>query len=381
MKVANIAFFRSVRSTDGAVQARFYREAKFIETQVQGSAHFINTGFHGPAVFNRFRVNGDIFFNEADFQQADFFGAHFEGVCDMHSARFSKKSNFSYMKVNRSALFQDAYFGEATDFRNAYFNTVFFQDELVEGEPQRRNTRFIGQADLRGFFYDRIHVDWKALFQAVYPYDRQPYTHLEKVYRTTGHDRQAELVYLARRDRERKRFVDLGQRSRAVSEWFQWKLFNYGVRPFRLFWFSLLIITLGSLMFMQQGAVKPKDNKVVKQTYETSQKSDKDLAGQTETTQQRGETLQRTQQLFDQNEEEVSLPWSRAFGMSLRLFIPIVEIPSSGQWSPSEKPAPFFSLLNLSFAGYATLHRLAGAILVPLGIAALTGVLYRREKG
>jgi hypothetical protein len=72
------------------------------------------------------------------------------------------------------------------------------------------------------------------------------------------------------------------------------------------------------------------------------------------------------------------LTLGEAFGYSLRLFIPVVEIPSGGQWIPSpDEPLPG---LRVSVETYASLHRLAGAILVPLGLAALTGLLLRRDK-
>lgn len=93
-----------------------------------------------------------------------------------------------------------------------------------------------------------------------------------------------------------------------------------------------------------------------------------------------GALLHKDPKLRTDQETQLSQPLTSAFNVSLRQFIPIIEIPLGGEWVPSDEPAPLLGKLNISFAGYATLHRLLGAILVPLGVAALTGLLIRREK-
>jgi hypothetical protein len=75
--------------------------------------------------------------------------------------------------------------------------------------------------------------------------------------------------------------------------------------------------------------------------------------------------------------EEESNGLSQADGLrvSIRLFLP-VEIPLANRWEPSEKVL----LLGFRYSDYATILRILGWILVPLGIAALTGLLRRAER-
>jgi hypothetical protein len=73
------------------------------------------------------------------------------------------------------------------------------------------------------------------------------------------------------------------------------------------------------------------------------------------------------------------ISFTQAVGVSFSQFIPIVEIPSGDKWKPSEN-AIWASFPRISYAAYGTIHRLAGALLLPLGIASLTGFLHRREK-
>jgi hypothetical protein len=73
------------------------------------------------------------------------------------------------------------------------------------------------------------------------------------------------------------------------------------------------------------------------------------------------------------------MSFTQVLGVSFNQFIPIVEIPSGDNWKPSENRI-WTSIPWISYAAYGTIHRLAGALLLPLGIAWLTGFLHRQEK-
>jgi hypothetical protein len=192
---------------------------------------------------------------------------------------------------------------------------------------------------------------------------------------STGYDIQADKIYLERRGRERhlawakilgkdeqdvftkrEKFLGLFHaifKKNAVSERKElpsalfnglekW-LFNYGVRPYKLIFISVFVIILGSGVFYKPNSVTQRDPRL-------------------------------------RTGDNIQLSFGEALNVSLNQFIPIIEIPPGSEWKPSNKPAPVLGMLTLSFAGYATLHRIAGFILIPLGLAALTGRLYRKEK-
>jgi len=69
-----------------------------------------------------------------------------------------------------------------------------------------------------------------------------------------------------------------------------------------------------------------------------------------------------------QKSDPTHLGGTEAFAVSVNRFLP-VEVPVGSDWTPTGIAAI-----------YATVHHLAGWILVPLGIAALTGLLHRKAK-
>ena len=72
-----------------------------------------------------------------------------------------------------------------------------------------------------------------------------------------------------------------------------------------------------------------------------------------------------------------------AFWVSLNTFLPVVEIPSGADWKPSsqniwETQTPW-GMLGIKFTTFATLWTLAGWILVPVGVAGISGLLKRSK--
>ena len=62
--------------------------------------------------------------------------------------------------------------------------------------------------------------------------------------------------------------------------------------------------------------------------------------------------------------------------VSLNIFLPI-DIPSGADWGPSSRIIP---LVGLKFTTIATILNLAGWILVPLGVAGISGLLKGSKK-
>ncbi|MFP5263690.1 MAG: pentapeptide repeat-containing protein [Blastocatellia bacterium] len=384
----------------------FEGEAMFSYAKIERSAYFGNAAFRGGASFEGIQVGGYAIWGSYiestnDFQEAqemrlsgleefddtkdydsstsvlnrDSRMVQFDGKVDLTRARFKGPVSFKFAYFKQEAKFdgaesqgpvdfQGAVFEERVSFCEARFRSVFFNNVLV-GKDSQTAKQFRKSVDLLGFTYDLINGNWLELLtedntarSRAITYYRQPYTQLEKVLRAMGHDREADKIYLARRKREfhlmckqalgisKGEVLPIRQRIQALSsalfDLFQRLLFNYGIRPIRLLWFSLIVLLVGTYMFMQPEAVRHREK--------------------------------------DERKPVETLSPSQAFGVSFRLFIPIVDLPTGQQWVPTDRPAPYISAANLSFAGYATLHRLAGIILVPLGIAALTGLMHRRQK-
>ena len=196
-----------------------------------------------------------------------------------------------------------------------------------------------------------------------------------------GADEIADDVYLQLKNNESKRilpetkdhfrklriwqgFIGLG---RKVFDTAWWLLANYGVRPLQLLFLSILMIALGTWVFSRQGAVVPK---------EEPKEARRDLIVSRSSTDNSMVVREVTSQ---PTPSPTPINGTQALGVSLNQFIPIVEIPSGDKWKPSENLI-WKSISCISYAAYGTIHRVAGALLLPLGIASLTGFLHRREK-
>jgi hypothetical protein len=95
-----------------------------------------------------------------------------------------------------------------------------------------------------------------------------------------------------------------------------------------------------------------------------------------------GTVVPKGEQLANNTGDAIRLSRWDAFAMSLRQFLP-VDVPMGSAWSPSDKPVDinmrlfrWNRMVQIQPTVFATLFlRLPGWILIPLGVAAITGLL------
>lgn len=302
-------------------QACFMSEAFFESTQFKGSTRFDGASFSGLTRFTR---------NKGD-----------DTGTDGGPTRFMSGVNFAGAKASADVHFEGAQFRGDTSFRDANFKVVYFGDSVRKNSPRGETPQFDGGAklDLRGFSYDRIFLAWGEALDLLEPYDVQPYRQMERAFRTIGKDRDADKVYL--KQRRRALWYDCQHPTRwllAAGGLLYWVLARFGVRPLRLAVIPLVMVGYSAFVFSLPNAVKlKKDSDCVQHT----------------------------------------LSWSEAFSVSLSYFLP-VEVPVGACWQATNEtfqPAPISA--QIRFVLWATLLKLSGWILVPLGVAALGGFLRR----
>jgi len=282
--------------TDTAITT-FKGGGRFLDASIGGVAEFTGAVFLERSTFNRIKVGGPTFFRrlvdprttmlpafqEVTFEGAvfsggaDFDGTHCKGIVRFSEASFGASTRFSRMvcdqnvyldmaEVNGTATFQYSQFSGDVSLQDARIGTVNFgtsnQDVVVLQKG----------IDLRGFTYVRIVGDWKELFGHLRYKDLQPYTQLEKVFRSFGNERDADAVYIARRDAERNNLrqsiVTKSQEERPqrlarlravfkltedpVLRWF----FNYGVPSYRMLWLACALFLIGGLILSNWHALE-----------------------------------------------------------------------------------------------------------------------------
>jgi hypothetical protein len=153
-------------------------------------------------------------------------------------------------------------------------------------------------------------------------YSARPYEQLEKAFAEAGRSDLADLAFESMKDKERES-GHLTPVQHVVSWVLSW-LIRYGREPYRALYISVGIIVLGWIIFCDRKFVDPKDPK------------DKDKA-------------------------------FSPFWYSLDLFLPLPALPDSGIWIPKQT--------DWSRGFYARCQSIAGWILIPIGLAAITGLI------
>jgi len=320
-KIEGHAFFKS---------ATFEGEANFVTAQIGGNAEFTGAVFNKRAIFNSAQIERSAFFKSATFEgEADFGFVRIGSAAVFTEAVFKQSARFSAAQIERDAYFNGIVFADHISFQNTSFNDIFLT-----------NTEFKTNIDLRGCEYDILNpIDiWKILMDRIDPYDRQPFTQLEETFRHAGFDGLANDVYYKRKRRESAQKT-LRKPGAWLMDRFLWLLTGYGVRLNRLFYAIVLILLIGTGIFHLGGAVEPSPDIKLSTVWSS---------------------------------QSVLSYWD-SFWVSFSTFLP-VEIPSGADWKPSSH---IIQLLGMKFTTIATMLKLAGWILVPVGVAGISGILKR----
>ena len=316
-------------------KAKFNKKASFNSAKIEKAAFFKSAIFEGDFDIIGVQIGLAAEFQQATFKQmANFSNANIKKYVKFNSTIFNGKVKFEHAQIEEAISLKRAYFAKDVSFKYTSLGTFYF--EKLHIQPNVK-------IDLRGCIYDDIDPinSWEELTEKehLFPYDRQPFSQLEKTLRRAGKDDIADNVYYKGRCRE---FSENNITLRVSFKWinrFLWLLKDgslklltgYGVRVKRLLIFIGLILLAGTYIFNQPGAV-----------------------------------------VLNQEANQTLLIWPmdsywEAFYVSLNLFLPI-EIPSGAFWKPSQ-----------NFAIFGTLLKLAGWILVPIGVAGISGLLKRSK--
>jgi hypothetical protein len=375
------------------------QSVNFESMQVDGDIFLNRVVFAGPVSFNFVEVKSNFLANNAEFQSGD------------------DEPSFNNMIVRRESWFDGTIFKQGADFDNAVFldltirgvnpgtmhisnlrlnqtiverklhleslqvQNLYSRSLVVHGLTNIRNVNFLDSADfensrfgdlyvedvnwpsglrninLGGMSYQNIQIilesneddAWKELITLIdkSKYNAQAYTTLENYFLQQGYTERADAVYIAYKQRERREALkpgSIGWLSNLVLEVFV----KYGRNPGLALYWSIFVIGLGWAIFRQpEGMVSLSKREII------GPKVGKRRA-----------LSRRIPMRMISSQHEV--PYS-PFWYSLDLFIPFVDLGFDDKWSP--KPTRTLAVV------YAKLHMLAGWILIPIGLLAITGVI------
>ncbi len=163
------------------------------------------------------------------------------------------------------------------------------------------------------------------------PYDAELYTTVEGLFRTHGYPDEADKIFIAKKRAERRKDCQsfLHQCGRGAWAWsmFQDMLLGYGKSLQNLLYWSLGFLLIGIFVFRREKGMRLKDEKDAPH-----------YAGR-----------------------------YNAFWYSLDLFLPIIKLGEADVWTPKDDRR----WANL----YRKVHIIIGSLFVPIGLAALTGII------
>jgi uncharacterized protein YjbI with pentapeptide repeats len=311
--------------------AVFEAPVHFDSANIARAFHAEGTKFQDKeegATFTSIKV-GQAFFIDAVFEgPVTFVKADIDGIFGAVNAKFRNKKGgtaFIAMKVGGNASFENAVFEAPVSFNFSEFVTldlsnVSWPDVYMQG----MSYKYIRAAPEE---LDSHKALLKLANQSAY--SAEVYSKLEEFFLRQGYRGDADKVFIAGKRRERKEYfysafgssfgTSVGYWFRWLGSWMLYLLVGYGRRPWQAGIACAVVIALGCVLFSP--------NKMEPQTPRV---------------------------------------YSR-FWYSLNLFLPVVDLQAGKVWKPKAD--------QTFLRNYMRVHILLGWILIPLVVAALTGLI------
>ncbi len=301
-------------------------EANFNGLHVDANLYLERTEFKGRPMFYHLIVGGDLHGVQSEFTNADwevpFAQSEVTGKLFFNGARFA--GGLSLADVTVRGLNLDAVsIKRKLDLSHAKVETVF-NLTFAGGDPE--------STELEGLHYDDLQsvAVGEALLRLINnsPFSARSYSQLEDFHKTHGDPKRANDVFYAMKAKERKLLPTRGQ----IFSYILYQLVRYGREPARALIPSLFVIAFGTLFFWRS-----KEQMVRRRPGDPGR---------------------------EYNESWRNLD---PFWYSLDVFAPVIDLEAATVWMPS----PGWKLGWY----YLRAQRMLGWILVPIIVAALTGII------
>ena len=326
MKVGRIAIFD---------QTRFAADVNAAQMEIAGVFTAREAQFNSPTGlvdFTSLRTEGDAFFSHATFAGPVTFQSarlaeswRFDGS---HFTNLTAIVNFEDVKVGAATTFVGCRLAGYVSFKDARFATLDFSK--VTWPTVHNDHPWLW---FNGMAYGRISAgsekeSWQNLYNLVErtahgsAYSADVFARLDDYYRRLGFPRQADTFFRAQKRREREEVL-----SGPPWAWsfFLEKFVGYGRSPERAIFWSVAIIGIGCLMF-------------------------------------------RPNRMEPQKSEYTGRKYS-PFWYSVDVYLPIIKLHDAEIWKPKEE----YVLTHV----WRRIHTILGWALIPIAIAAWTGMLSR----
>ena len=324
MKIGRVAVFD---------QTSFGADVNAAQMEITGVFSARETRFNSPTGsvdFTGLKTEGDALFSRALFAgPATFQSAHIaENWCfdGSHFTNTAALVNFEEAKVGAATTFAGCRFAGYVSFKDSRFAALDFSKVTWPGVRDDKPWLW-----LNGMTYARISAgsekdSWQNLYNLVQrtahgsAYSADVFARLDDYYRKLGYPRQANTFFRAQKKREREEVL-------SGPSW-AWSFFleqfvGYGRSPERAIFWSVAIIGFGCVMF-HPNRMEPQKSEYTGRKYSP-------------------------------------------FWYSVDVYLPIIKLHDSEIWKPKEE----YVLTHV----WRRIHTILGWALIPIAIAAWTGML------
>ena len=409
--------------------AQFNQAVNLDGLKAGGTVWLSDSTFRGSLSLGYARVEDEFIARNVWFLNPDatvnFYGARVGGEVDFTSARFGCPANFILLNVGGNFNLSSAEFTNPRDFLrdtnapshyNADFGSVNVQgyalfldtgfhcfrvsfkdatcqrlylDRVDWPEDPTRDTGNTSRLRLEGLSYQHVraitnqdertlddndwhrnHIEtWQTLRHVLAhcaPYSADVYDRLEDFFRRDGESELADEVYVEKRRQERTRVLWPSKGSGFPHGFISWfkslaldGLVCYGRRPWQALIPSAFFIALGCWAFRFDNMTresKSREDPTPTQIWTKVQEKHPSP---------RFILARLSHSAFKPLRSRS--PNYHAFWYSLDQFVPLVDLKASDEWMPDP--------LHRFAWHYLVVHKIVGAILVPIGLAALGGIV------
>ena len=308
--------------------------AHFLENLLTGTLPGVKLHRHGvriigatidePIDLENAQIPCEVWLEHCQFMSSvTFERASFPGTVSFQDSTFKANANFYSMKVGGLAFFNDAVFEGPVNFGYSDFAWL---DLSSASSP-----KVAAQLYMQGMSYKYIRAApeepeshtalLKLAGQSAYTAD--VYSNLEAFFLRQGYRADADKAFIAGKVRERKEYFRSGDWFGWLRSWMLCFLVGYGRQPWRPVIPCAFLIALGCVLF-SPNKMEP------------------------------------------QKPEDTPRVYSR-FWYSLNLFLPVIDLQAGKVWKPKAD--------QTFLRNYMRVHILLGWILVPLVLAAVTGLI------
>lgn len=252
-------------------RARFEGPANFISAHIEKSAIFEGAVFSRDAIFERAEIVKSAWFRERPTGDGVIPGAQFIGVADFKATRIGGQAEFSGVVFRNEVRMTEARFNEVLFRRTQFLSAAKIEENEVSLSDAEFGALDFGGGEQRAFFAPSRWVQMAGfryrslksphfmlpLLAKLRPYQREPYTQLEKYWRDGAEPDQANRVYYARRQVESRALSLTAQPLRWAWDAILRYLFGYGVNlRVPAFW-VVGVVFVTTCLLMRRGALVP----------------------------------------------------------------------------------------------------------------------------